>query len=583
MKWFTNFSLRNKIGTMLGFISLILLIIVVYSYENLNEIRKNQESVSSRYIEIRTEAVKIREEIFNFRIGLLESLISENAKGIAILESDFSTDSLMYAASLQNLRGLVKNDVVYEYTIQGLSTAVTEYTKQTQRHLKALKERRSTALIDSIFINQSELYTSVVSNSADIVEMSKKDIAKIFHDTDSRLFKTIIFFLSAAIFFFIATGYILVQSTKTVADPLNNLADASENIAKGDISISIPNLNRKDEVGKLNNAFQIMVASLNELSSLIEQIAAGDLTVEIIPKSEKDKTVISLHAMVNNFRKILSETKESINILSTSTSKIFAGTTQLSTSSNQTAAAIGETTVTIEEVKKTSEVLSNKAREISILAQKASEYSDSGIHATDDTIQGIRNIGSQMAIIGESIGKLSEQSRAIADIISTVNDLAEQSNLLAVNAAIEAARAGEHGKSFVIVAQEIKDLARQSKLATSQVKSVLNDIQNAITSTVLATEQGEKIINTGEKLSHQTKTSIKKLAETITSFTDISLQTSVSSQEQFIGMDQVAIAMENIKAASSHNALTTKELEQSARNLQKLADSLQKIVSIFQV
>jgi methyl-accepting chemotaxis protein len=108
------------------------------------------------------------------------------------------------------------------------------------------------------------------------------------------------------------------------------------------------------------------------------------------------------------------------------------------------------------------------------------------------SIEGMKKIQTQMESIAESVVKLSEQSQAIGEIIASVNDLAEQSNLLAVNAAIEAAKAGEQGKGFAVVAQEVKSLAEQSKQATSQVRTIFNDIQKATTAAVLATEQGAR-------------------------------------------------------------------------------------------
>ena len=99
-----------------------------------------------------------------------------------------------------------------------------------------------------------------------------------------------------------------------------------------------------------------------------------------------------------------------------------------------------------------------------------------------------------MTFIADSIVRLSEQSIAIGEIISSVGDLASQSNLLAVNASIEAAKAGEHGKGFAVVAQEVRSLAEQSKESTEQIRRILNDIQKAISSAVMATEQGGKTV-----------------------------------------------------------------------------------------
>ena len=132
-----------------------------------------------------------------------------------------------------------------------------------------------------------------------------------------------------------------------------------------------------------------------------------------------------------------------------------------------------------------------------------------------ESIEVMNRIREQMESIAESIVRLSEQGQTIGEIIATVNDLAEQSNLLAVNAAIEAARAGEQGKGFAVVAQEVKSLAEQSKQATAQVRAILGDIQKATNSAVMATEQGSKAVEAGVAQSTQAGEAIRLLAESI--------------------------------------------------------------------
>src|SRR5205823_8146844 len=112
-------------------------------------------------------------------------------------------------------------------------------------------------------------------------------------------------------------------------------------------------------------------------------------------------------------------------------------------------------------------------------AQKAAAISQTGKKATEGSAEGMNRIRQQMEAIAQSMVRLSEQTQSIGQIIATVDDLAQQSNLLAVNASIEAAKAGDQGKGFAVVAQEVKSLAEQSKQATTQVRSILSDIQKA--------------------------------------------------------------------------------------------------------
>jgi methyl-accepting chemotaxis protein len=195
----------------------------------------------------------------------------------------------------------------------------------------------------------------------------------------------------------------------------------------------------------------------------------------------------------------------------------------------------------------------------------------------------MNRIREQMEAIAESTVRLSEQGQAIGEIIASVNDLAERSNLLAVNAAIEAAKAGEHGRGFVVVAQEIRSLAEQSKQATAQVRTILSDIQQATNAAVMATEQGSKAVEAGVKQSTEAMEAIRVLGDSIVESAQSATQIAASSHQQLIGMDQVALAMENIKQASTQNAASTKQAETAAQGLHELGQKLKRLVEQYQV
>lgn len=297
-------------------------------------------------------------------------------------------------------------------------------------------------------------------------------------------------------------------------------------------------------------------------------------------------TVVSLLAILVGLmigfhlgRTITRQLRESIAQLSSSSAEILATTTQVASGAAETAAAVSETTATVEEVKQTAQHASQKAQYVSDTAQKASNVSQAGRQAVDEAIQGMRRIQEQMESIAGSIVQLSEQSHAIGEIIATVNDLAEQSNLLAVNAAIEATRAGEQGKSFSVVAQEIKSLAEQSRQATSQVRRILGDIQKATNVAVLATEQGNKAVEAGVKQSGETGESIRLLSASINEAAQAATQIAASSQQQMVGMDQIVLAMNNIKQASEQNVLGTKQAELAAQGLYEMGGKLSIMVS----
>jgi methyl-accepting chemotaxis protein len=331
---------------------------------------------------------------------------------------------------------------------------------------------------------------------------------------------------------------------------------------------------------------RILAYPLREISGVAERVASGDLTANMTlnPRADEVGTLAqSFRRLVENLRDVTGEIVEGVNVLGSSASEILATTTQVAAGAAETATAVSETTTTVEEVRQTAQVASQKAKYVSESAQKAAQVSQSGRQSVEVAIEAMNRIQEQMTSIADGIVRLSEQSQIIGEIVATVNDLAEQSNLLAVNAAIEAAKAGEQGKGFAVVAQEVKSLAAQSKQATAQVRAILSDIQKAINAAVLTTEQGSKAVEGGMQQSTQAGEAIRVLTENIAEATQAATQIAASSQQQLVGMDQVALAMGNIKQASTQNAVSTKQAELAAQSLQALGQKLKQLVAQYQV
>ena len=316
------------------------------------------------------------------------------------------------------------------------------------------------------------------------------------------------------------------------------------------------------------------------------RIAANDLSVDVVPEERQDEVgmlYLAFHKMIDNLRRSVQDLNEGVNLLGSSASEILAGTTQVASGTAETSTAISETTTTVEEVQQASKQSALKAKNVADSAQRVVVVSQNGQKAVEETMKSMNRISEQMDSIAQTVVKLSEQSQSIGGIIASVTDIADQSNLLAVNAAIEAANAGEHGRGFAVVAQEIKNLAGQSKQATLQVRNILNDIQKATGAAVMATEQGSKAVESGVKQSLQAGEAIRILGESSNEAFQAATQIVASSQQQVIGMEQIGMAMQNINQAGTETAVSMMQSEKSARNLHELGQKLKEMVERFKL
>ena len=309
---------------------------------------------------------------------------------------------------------------------------------------------------------------------------------------------------------------------------------------------------------------RIISRPLATATAVAQRIAAGDLRVDLEGLHARNVLGMALRSMVENLTTQVREIKEGAASLGSSTTEISAAVTQVTASATETATAVTQTMATAEELRQTSELSAQKAGHVSRTAAESSGKSAEGQKALAQINLAMAHIRTQMEAIGASVVALSEQGQVIGEIIGTVDDLAEQSNILSVNASIEAAKAGEHGRGFAVVAQEIKSLAEKSKEGTARVRAILADIQKATSSAVMVAEQGAKAVETGEAQVEEAGRAMHALGESIVNVDQAAVQILASSKQQFSGVEQVTAAIENIRDATEQNVRSMEQLEATA-------------------
>ena len=406
----------------------------------------------------------------------------------------------------------------------------------------------------------------------------------------------------------IAVGVILAAMIlQALVRRLTELARTAEAIAGGALDSRAPEAGN-DEVARLGRAFNRMTEELarrlaaeaeharDEAASretlartvahygaLVGRFAEGDLRVDAAVEGEGNLAVLgaNLRSMRDQLRAMAQRVQEAVGTLGGATAEILATAAEQSSGATETAAAVTQTVATVDEVAQTASQSSDRANAVAAAAQRSVAISTEGQRAVDTTLRAMGHVQAQVNGIAERILLLSEQAQAVGQIITTVNELAEQSNLLALNAAIEAARAGEHGRGFAVVAQEIRALAEQSKRATGQVRTILGDIQKSTHTAVLATEEGNKAVQQASEAAGRAGERIQQLASTIAETSSASEQIVLSVQQQHMGMAQISQAMHAIQQASSQAAEATRQTERAARDLSDLSTRLRDAVSQY--
>jgi methyl-accepting chemotaxis protein len=398
-------------------------------------------------------------------------------------------------------------------------------------------------------------------------------------ETAARATQQAVIVLSVALVLAIGLGWAIAYSIVT---PLVKMTRAARLIATGEISQEVDH-HAKDETGALASAFRELIAYIQGIAEAADRVSKGDLTVTIDPRSEQDVLSRNFAHMVEKLREMNGKVREGTQVLSTAIAQILSTVSQVASSTTETAAAVTQTATTLEQVKKIAHMANDKAKAVAKKSEQTASVSSSGELALSKADAGLNRIREQMESIADSVIHLGEHSQAIAAIIDAVNEVAEQSSLLAVNAAIEAANAGEVGKGFAVIARSVKALADQSKQATGQVRAILTDIQKASHVAVLVTEQGTKSVQVGVSQSIEAGESIRILSSNIAEAARAMTHIAVSSEQQLMGIDQVVGAMTSIQHASGQNAENMKRIQAATQNLLGVGASLSALLEQYQL
>ena len=331
--------------------------------------------------------------------------------------------------------------------------------------------------------------------------------------------------------------------TRQIVSPLNAVVRASNKIAKGDLSEDVVT-DRADELGQLQSSTQAMVESLR---GLISHIGAG---------------AVQINDVSGQLLQITNAGK--------------AGITKQRTETDQVATAMNEMAATVQEV-------AASAAQASSAAGAADKEAQEGDRKVSQAVTEMDRLALQMTLTSEAVGQLQHESDQIGSVLDVIKSVAEQTNLLALNAAIEAARAGEAGRGFAVVADEVRALAKRTQQSTTEIETLIKKLKNGVDKVTTLTSNGRDLTANTLVLGNDAGDALKRITSAVSSIQQMNLQIATAAEEQSAVAEEINRSILSVRDIAEQTAQASDETARSSVGMAKLSSQLQQQIAQFRL
>ena len=370
--------------------------------------------------------------------------------------------------------------------------------------------------------------------------------------------------------------------SRAIANPIKAIAKVADDISVGDIQHAI-HFESKDEIGVLAESFRRLIDYMKSLANAAERIAANDLTVQVTPKGDKDVLGNAFKTMTTNLTAMIRQVTDNSTQLVSAATEIASTSEQMARGSQEQTGQTAQVSSAVEEMTATIVESSRNAGEAAGQAKEAANAARAGNQVVSQTIEGMNRIAQVVQESANTVQELAKSSDKIGEIIGVIDDIADQTNLLALNAAIEAARAGEQGRGFAVVADEVRKLAERTTKATKEITDMIKGIQNDTKGAVASMEQGINEVQHGRELADKAGESLTAIATYSQKVMDMIQQIATAAEEQSAASEEIARSVEGIARVTKENATGVEQSAAAAEQLNRQAEGLQKMVGRFKV
>ncbi|MBN1935847.1 MAG: methyl-accepting chemotaxis protein, partial [Anaerolineae bacterium] len=411
---------------------------------------------------------------------------------------------------------------------------------------------------------------------------------------------------------------VLYVMYRIIVVPIQTLIGIALRIAQGDLR-ETTDYASKDEIGQLATALRETIIYQRAMASAADSLAQGDLTIGVAPKSDQDRLGNAFAQMIVSLRTLIGQVQSSAHQVATASQQISAaaeqsagGTQQVATTIQQVAQgtaaqteSMTKTMGTVDQVTRAIDGVAHGAQEqatavarsaeitaqissaIQQVASNAQAGTDSSIHAARtaragveivrETVVGMETIRAKVNLAVQKVQDLGQRSEEIGDIVQTINYIASQTNLFALNAAIEAARAGEHGKGFAVVADEVRKLSENAAGATKEIATLIKQVQKTVAEAAQAMNDGATEVEAGVKRSTQSGEALQAILEAVESTNRQVGEIAAAAQQVNASANEMVGAMDTVSAIVEENTAATEEMSAGASDFAMMIENITSI------
>ncbi|MCU7497168.1 MAG: HAMP domain-containing protein [Ignavibacteria bacterium] len=410
---------------------------------------------------------------------------------------------------------------------------------------------------------------------------------------------------------------------RNIAKPIKLLSEGAQKVSHGDYNVSV-SIDSHNEVGDLAGAFNIMIGNIkqlvdesrqkkeeaeaaalqaekartaaveqsnyltestNEMLRAIEKLSDGDLTVSLTAKKQDDvgRLFNGFNKAVARIREMFEKIVEAVGATASASNEISSSTEEMAANSSQQSMQAAEVAGAVEEMTKTIFASTENSRVAADSAAKNGENARNGGEIVIETINGMNKIAGVVMSVAGTVEKLGASSNQIGEIIQVIDDIADQTNLLALNAAIEAARAGEQGRGFAVVADEVRKLAERTTKATKEIADTIKQIQGDTDLAVSSIKQGTTEVEKGKNLAEKAGQSLQEIIVGAEKGADLIKQLAAASEQQAATSEQMSKNIEGINTSIQQSSSGIREIAKASEDLNRLTINLQEVISRFRI